>query len=73
MSTSPMPDALNKGDGAERQATIVKTEEGRAAFVRRYAWMEHGGEYEVGSLLTLSNGEKWLHPYNGRAPFRVWS
>lgn len=29
------------------------------------------GEDHVGSLLTMTDGSQWLHPYSGRAPFRV--
>ena len=25
----------------------------------------------VGEILTMKNGERWFHPYNGGAPFRL--
>lgn len=28
-------------------------------------------EVHVGSLLTMTDGSQWLHPYSGRAPFQL--
>lgn len=44
----------------------IVTSERVTRFVRRYSWSE--GEHRAGQLLTMRDGSRWFHPYDGSQP-----
>lgn len=44
---------------------VIRVEEGQ-----RY-WSEKREKFICGIIMHMRDGSKWLHPYNGDAPFKL--